>query len=88
MTAIICFDLIPESLNFIDISLCIMGILTGIIIMIICNSFIEKYISSKRQISNSLFKTGLIIASGLAIHNFPEGLAIRFWFRIILFPWF
>ena len=76
MTAIICFDLIPESLNFIDISFCIFGILFGIFIMIICNNIIVKSIHEKSKITDSLFKTGLIIAAGLAIHNFPEGLAI------------
>ena len=76
MTAIICFDLIPEALKFIDISFCILGILIGITCMIICNNFIENKIMKKSHISNSLFKTGIIIAAGLAIHNFPEGLAI------------
>lgn len=80
MTAIICFDLIPESLKFIDISFCIFGVLFGILIMIICNEFIDKLVTNRSKNSNSLLKTGLIIAAGLAIHNFPEGLAIRFWF--------
>lgn len=80
MTSIICFDLIPEALEFIDISFCIFGILIGIFTMIICNELINKHISIYSQkYSNSLFKTGLIVATGLAIHNFPEGLAIRFW---------
>lgn len=81
MTSIICFDLIPEALEFINISFCIFGIIIGILIMIICNDLIKKHISlSSKNVSNSLLKTGLVVAAGLAIHNFPEGLAIRLWF--------
>lgn len=80
MTAIICFDLIPESLNIIGISLCIIGIFIGILSMIYCNKLVSKYStcsnSNLSSIKNSMFQTGIIIAIGLAIHNFPEGLAI------------
>lgn len=78
MTAIICFDLIPESLNIIGISSCIIGIFLGILAMILCNKIINNFsIKSNINIAqNSMFETGIIIAIGLAIHNFPEGLAI------------
>ena len=76
MTAIICFDLIPESLNIIGISYCIIGIFIGILSMIYCNKIISNYNFLSNRISNSMFETGIIIAIGLAIHNFPEGLAI------------
>lgn len=75
MTAIICFDLIPESLNLINISICIFGIILGIISMISCNSFINKNCKISSN-PNNMLQTGIIIAIGLAIHNFPEGLAI------------
>lgn len=78
MTAIICFDLIPESLNIIGISICIIGIFIGILSMIYCNKLVSKYgsCSNSNYFKNSMFQTGIIIAIGLAIHNFPEGLAI------------
>lgn len=81
MTAIICFDLIPETLNIVNISTCIIGIFIGIISMIYCNSLVDKYcnVSTSKYYSKnniSMLKTGFIIAIGLAIHNFPEGLAI------------
>ena len=81
MTAIICFDLIPESLNIIGISLCIIGIFIGILSMIYCNKLVSKYTKSNfnsnlTSTKSSMFQTGIIIAIGLAIHNFPEGLAI------------
>jgi ZIP family zinc transporter len=77
MTAVICFDLIPESLSSLNITLTILGILIGIISMILCDNIVNKLVDSNKKFKqNSLLKTGLIIATGLAIHNFPEGLAI------------
>ena len=77
MTAIICFDLIPEALQFGNISGCIVGIILGVIAMIFCDALINEINFNKNNISNNnLFKTGMIICIGLAIHNFPEGLAI------------
>ena len=75
MTAIICFDLIPEALKYADITVCLIGVFIGIVIMIICDEFIKK-ISSKKIKNNHLLKTGMIILVGLTLHNFPEGLAI------------
>ena len=77
MTAVICFDLIPESLEIINISFSIIGIFIGIISMIYCNTIVDKYCNKSSNLTtNSMLKTGLIIAIGLAVHNFPEGLAI------------
>ena len=75
MTAVICFDLIPEALEIVSITLCIFGVLLGVISMIFCDTLVNK-VYSKKENENSLLKTGIIICIGLAIHNFPEGLAI------------
>ena len=44
----------------------------------ISDKVVEKYftIKDKKFNENSLLKTGIIVSIGLAIHNFPEGLAI------------
>lgn len=77
MTAIICFDLIPESLHITNITITLIGIILGVFLMFGCNKFIIKYSKKKPALhDNALLKTGLIISLGLSIHNLPEGLAI------------
>lgn len=79
MMAVVCFDLIPEALEISNIFLTVAGILMGIIVMIFCDLLVEKKFSQKssaKNQKNSLLKTGMIVSIGLAIHNFPEGLAI------------
>ena len=51
--------------------------------MIFCDLIVQKKFNSKKinikkgKIKgNDLLKTGIIVSIGLAIHNFPEGLAI------------
>ncbi len=79
MMAVICFDLIPEALEITGIVNVIIGIGIGIIAMIFCDLLVEKKFNTNQQFkqnNNSLLKTGIIVSIGLAIHNFPEGLAI------------
>ena len=79
MMAIICFDLIPEALGISDIPKVIIGIVVGIITMISCDLVVQKKFTYKKKLTTKkdrLLKTGIIVSIGLAIHNFPEGLAI------------
>lgn len=79
MTAIVCFELVPEALGISDIYNVLLGIILGIICMICCDVLVEKKFTNNNSIlksKNSLLKTGIIVSIGLAIHNFPEGLAI------------
>ena len=85
--SIICFDLIPEAMNISNITGVILGVVLGIITMIACDLTVEKKFSQNSRRNNriennkknNLLKTGIVISIGLAIHNFPEGLAIRVW---------
>ena len=76
MLAIICFDLIPEAMQIASIINVLLGIILGIIAMIACDILVQKKMSTKKENRNSLLKTGIIVSIGLALHNFPEGLAI------------
>ena len=77
MMAVICFDLLPEALGISNIINVIIGTIIGIIAMIFCDLLVEKKFTLKQNYKeNKLLKTGIIVSIGLAIHNFPEGLAI------------
>ena len=79
MVAIVCFDLLPEAFNLSNLSTAFLGIILGIIVMIFCDMLVDKKMNSHtrfRGSQNTLLKTGIIVSVGLALHNFPEGLAI------------
>lgn len=84
MTAIVSFDMIPEALRIAPISNIIIGVTLGIICMIICNIIVDKKFHKESRVIKELslenkadlLRTGIITSIGLALHNFPEGLAI------------
>ena len=77
MMSVICFDLLPEAFGISKIATVVFGTIVGIIAMIFCDLLVEKKFNNKMEKStNNLLKTGIIVSIGLAIHNFPEGLAI------------
>ena len=77
MLSIVCFDLIPESMELTSILNTVVGVILGVICMMICDVLVNKKFSiNNTNIKNSLLKTGIIVSIGLALHNFPEGLAI------------
>lgn len=85
MIAIVCFELIPEAMQISKLTSVIIGIIIGIISMILCDILVDTKFSNRKSIGksnysekmkNDLLKTGIIVSIGLAIHNFPEGLAI------------
>ena len=79
MTAILSFDLIPEALKISSIPNAVIGMLLGIICMMACNIIVDKKFkiqSSGTDTKRNLLRTGIVTSIGLALHNFPEGLAI------------
>ena len=76
MLIIVFTDLIPESLRFSNLRVTICGALSGIFVMLFCNEIVSEKIPTLNKHNKSLLKAGIVIGIGLAIHNFPEGLAI------------
>ena len=80
MVAVTTFDLIPRAVEYSGIVTTILGILAGVLFMM----YLENIICKKNlfNASNPNIKIALLTAVGIAMHNFPEGLAIGSGFDI------
>lgn len=82
MLSIVCFDLIPESMQITNILNTVIGVIFGVVCMILCDMLVEKLFRKKdiefknKSTKNNLLRTGIVVSIGLALHNLPEGLAI------------
>lgn len=73
MLGLISFGLIPEALAFSSLLPCIAILITSYIAI----GIIERYLdASSILVKNRHIKSGFLISIGIALHNFPEGLAI------------
>lgn len=77
MTAVVCFELFPEAFQLGSASLALTGAVAGIMMMIIIENFIKKLDFFKKKNENTgLLRAGVLVAIGIALHNFPEGFAV------------
>lgn len=53
MLAVVCFDLIPDSIEISSIYVTILGIILGIIIMVLCDNIVQNIFYKKENIKNS-----------------------------------
>ena len=77
MLSMICFDILPEALSKGRIDLVFVGIIIGALLGMLLDDLmptIEK--QCERCFSQSVGRTGLILAFGIALHNIPEGFAL------------
>ncbi|HLR21839.1 MAG TPA: ZIP family metal transporter [Tissierellaceae bacterium] len=70
MMFIVTFHLLPESFLLGNIYSTLTGIFIGILLII----FVE--VALKKKMENTYTKTGLLLGISIAVHNFPEGLAL------------
>jgi len=77
MLAVVCFDLLPEAFSLGGVSLSCWGVVLGTIMIIILDDMVKRIEYVKKSITNNvLLKTGVLMAIGISLHNFPEGIAI------------
>ena len=77
MLAMICFDILPEALDKGRIDLVFCGIIIGMLLGILLDDMVPVLeIKCEKYFSQSIGKTGLILAFGIAMHNVPEGFAL------------
>lgn len=77
MTAVVCFELLPEAFKLGGSFYTFAGVLTGIGMVFLIENILIKY---SRALKNSpdkgLLKAGVLMAVAIALHNFPEGFAV------------
>lgn len=88
MIAVVCFDLIPESMEIGGMQYGILGIILGVMAIILLEELLSPIISRIKTSSAVVFsqryiKTGIMIGIGIGLHNFPEGLAIGSGFTVM-----
>lgn len=76
MLTIVCFDLLPEAFERAKFLIGLAGIIIGVIITIFIDELVRSRRSAKISSNTNLLKMGRLIGLGVALHNFPEGLAI------------
>ena len=74
MTAIVCFDMIPESVQISNIFLVLFGIIIGTSLILVLDSYIQRY--ERNTNINITQKDSLVIMISMAFHNLIEGIAI------------
>ncbi|MDP9751905.1 ZIP family metal transporter [Thermoanaerobacter pentosaceus] len=77
MLSIVAFDLLPHAFDIASIPLGTIGILVGAILI----SFFDMIIENM-DIAGSFIKEGVLLAIVIALHNFPEGLAVGSGFMV------
>ncbi|HOE56088.1 MAG TPA: ZIP family metal transporter [Bacillota bacterium] len=76
MISVVCFDLLPEAFNIGGLFISLAGIVLGVGIILIIEQFIPEGTSRKPGEDLDFIRSGILLGIGIAIHNFPEGLAV------------
>ena len=76
MTAVVCFELIPEAFELGGVPVALSSILAGVLAVIIIENYIRKMEFIKEGSQSGLLRAGVLVAIGIALHNLPEGFAV------------
>ncbi|MCX7951444.1 MAG: ZIP family metal transporter [Clostridiales bacterium] len=79
MLSVVTFDLIPEAISLSDFKTTLVGIVIGVVFITIVDIMLPQSNFIKKH--GKGIKIALLLAVGLAAHNFPEGLAIGSGFK-------
>ena len=76
MTAVVCFELLPEAFRIGGTLYTFAGILFGILVVIVIENTLKHSSLMKGGNSSGLLRAGVLMAIAIAMHNFPEGFAV------------
>lgn len=74
MLYVTCFDLLPESIHLANNFTGFIGCVMGFLFMLYVESIVKTGKTASKK--NRMYVTGVLAGIGIALHNFPEGLAI------------
>jgi ZIP family zinc transporter len=82
MTAVVCFELIPEAFMMGGVPVTFLGVFAGVAVIILIENMLKKltYFKMPRR-DTGLLKTGILMSIGIALHNLPEGFAVGSGFK-------
>ena len=76
MLSVVCFDLLPEAFDMGGVAASMLGIVLGVAMVLAVEQLIPERVSEKYSESLELVRSGILLGIGIAVHNFPEGLAV------------
>lgn len=76
MTAVVCFELIPQAFELGGTFSTFGGIITGILTVVLIEHSLKSSSFLKRGGNTGLLRAGVLMAIAIALHNFPEGFAV------------
>ena len=83
MISVVCFDLLPEAFKIGGMTLSFLGIGAGVAMIIVIDQLLPKKNTTKKAGEGFDFiRSGILLGIGIAIHNFPEGLAVGSGFAV------
>ncbi|MDI6603679.1 MAG: ZIP family metal transporter [Thermoanaerobacteraceae bacterium] len=72
MLSVVTFDLLPHAFEVHSYMTGLLGMIIGVLIVII----FDDLVSTSGRKNNDYLKEGIIMGLAIAVHNFPEGLAV------------
>lgn len=82
MLSVVCFDLLPEAFKLGSVWLSFVGMAIGVGLILFIDELMPSELSISKNARNGtdivygFIKSGILLGVGIAIHNFPEGLAV------------
>jgi ZIP family zinc transporter len=76
MTAVVCFELLPEAFALGGTLYTFAGVLSGIFVVVAIENILKHSSLMKGGGNSGLLRAGVLMAIAIALHNFPEGFAV------------